>query len=160
MSDMLKSAMLTIALGTPLGAAAAGDDHGHDGHHSPFEGMPLLMLMHNMQYYVHKLGLAVDAGNKPLQGFYVHEVEEVVEAVGEIDHYDGIAIPTLLESTLKPAFEALEGAIEVGDAERVDAAYDRFIEGCNDCHRGAHRPYIVIERRHDNPYPQSFAPRP
>jgi hypothetical protein len=138
--------------------AVAGDDH--DGHHSPFEGQPLLTLMHNMQYYGHKLGLAIDAGNRELQGFYVHELEEVIEAVEEIESYDGIAIPTLLESTFERAFEGLEGAIEVGDAERIDAAYDGLLNGCNECHRGANRPYIVIKRNHDNPYPQDFAPRP
>ncbi|MCF7991539.1 MAG: hypothetical protein K9M02_13935 [Thiohalocapsa sp.] len=138
--------------------AVAGDDH--EDHDSPFEGQPLLTLMHNMQYYGHKLGLAIDAGNRELQGFYVHELEEVIEAVEEIESYDGIAIPTLLESTFERAFEGLEGAIEVGDAERIDAAYDGLLNGCNECHRGANRPYIVIKRSHDNPYPQDFAPRP
>lgn len=148
---------LLLLIAAPM--LLAGDDH-HGEHHSPFEGQPLLTLMHNMQYYGHKLGLAIDAGNKPLMGFYVHEVEEVIEAVSEIDSYDGIAIATLLESTLKPRFEALEGAIEVGEAERVDAAYDTLLAGCNECHRSANRPYLVIERNRDNPYPQQFKPSP
>jgi hypothetical protein len=115
--------------------------------------------MHNMQYYGHKLGLAIDAGNRDLQGFYVHEVEEVIEALGEIETYDGIGIPALLASTLKPAFEDLEAAIEIGDAARIDAAYDKLLEGCNRCHEGSNRAYLVIERNRDNPYPQRFAPR-
>jgi hypothetical protein len=158
------AAPLMTALMLPLSPLAlAGDDPSHhsgEGHHSPFDGQPLLTLMHNMQYYGHKLGLAIDAGNRELQGFYVHEVEEVIEAVSAIESYDGIAIPTLLESTLKPAFETLEGAIEVGDQDKVSAAYDKLLAGCNACHEGAHRPYIVIRRSHDNPYPQDFAPKP
>jgi hypothetical protein len=155
-------AALVTALMLPLASVAlAGDDsrqHSGEEHHSPFEGQPLLTLMHNMQYFGHKLGLAIDAGNRELQGFYVHEVEEVIEAVSAIESYDGIAIPKLLESTLKPAFEALEGAIEIGDQDKVSAAYDKLLEGCNTCHRGANRGYIVIQRSHDNPYPQNFAP--
>lgn len=136
------------------------DKHGHHGdeHHSPFRGQPLLTLMHNMQYYGHKLGLSIDAGNATLMGFYVHEVEEVIEAVSEIESYDGIAIPTLLDSTLKPKFEALEAAIEVGEQTRIDAAYNGLIEGCNGCHSSSGRPYIVIERNRENPYPQRFTP--
>lgn len=148
---------LLLVLALPAGTVAVAGEEG--GHHSPFEGMPLLMLMHNMQYYGHKLGLAIDAGNRELQGFYIHEVEEVIEAVSEIDSYDGIAISTLLQSSLKPAFEQLEAAIEVGDQPKVSAAYDELLAGCNGCHKGAHRPYIVIERNRDNPYPQDFAPR-
>jgi hypothetical protein len=148
---------LLLALTLPAGGVAvAGEEKDH---HSPFAGMPLLMLMHNMQYYGHKLGLAIDAGNRDLQGFYIHEVEEVIEAVSEIDNYDGIAISTLLQSTLKPAFEQLEAAIEDGDQPKVSAAYDKLLAGCNGCHKGAKRPYIVIERNRDNPYPQTFAPR-
>ena len=147
---------LSLAVTWPIGAKA-GDE---GGHHSPFEGQPLLTLMHNMQYYGHKLGLAIDAGNRDLQGFYIHEVEEVIEAVSKIESYDGIAIPTLLSSTLKPAFEALEAAIEVGDQDKISARYDDLLDGCNGCHKGAHRPYLVIERNHDNPYPQSFAAKP
>ena len=114
--------------------------------------------MHNMQYHGHKLGLAIDAGNAKLTGFYVHEVEGVIDAVADISSYDGIAISTLLESTLKPKFEVLEAAIEVGEQDRIDAAYDGLLDGCNGCHRGAHRSYIVIERNHENPYPQRFTP--
>lgn len=157
-----QSLLLALCLGLSLGVTwPTGADAGEEGgHHSPFEGQPLLTLMHNMQYYGHKLGLAIDAGNRDLQGFYIHEVEEVIEAVSEIESYDGIAIPTLLSSTLKPAFEALEAAIEIGDQDKISARYDNLLEGCNGCHQGANRPYIVIERNHANPYPQNFAVKP
>jgi hypothetical protein len=161
-ANSVQPLVLALCMGLSLGVASpTGAEAGEEGgHHSPFEGQPLLTLMHNMQYYGHKLGLAIDAGNRDLQGFYIHEVEEVIEAVSEIESYDGIAIPTLLSSTLKPAFEALEAAIEIGDQDKISARYDSLLEGCNGCHQGANRPYIVIERNHDNPYPQSFAVKP
>ena len=161
-TSSMRFLVLALCLGLSLGGTwptgAKADEE--EGHHSPFEGQPLLTLMHNMQYYGHKLGLAIDAGNRDLQGFYIHEVEEVIEAVSEIESYDGIAIPTLLNSTLKPAFEALEAAIEIGDKDKISARYDDLLDGCNGCHKGAHRPYLVIERNHDNPYPQNFAAKP
>lgn len=148
---------MLLLLAAPL--VWADDDEHHEGEHrSPFKGEALLTLMHNMQYYGHKLGLAIDAGNAKLIDFYVHEVEEVIDAVSEIESYDGIAIPPLLEATLKPKFEELETAIEAGEARRIDAAYDSLLTGCNECHGRAEHPYIVIERNRENPYPQRFEP--
>ena len=154
--------MMRIASAALLGTAvlwsgfATADDDEHGA--SPFAGQPLVMLMHNMQYYAHKLGLAIDAGNPALQGFYSHELEEVIEAVAAIDDYDGIAIGKLLRGNLEPAFEALEAAIDGGDPARISVGYDNLLEGCNTCHRSADRPYLVVERNPNNPYPQRFAP--
>ncbi len=149
--------VLTATLSLPITPAMAGDEPGEQ---EPFEGMPLIVLMHNMQYYGHKLGLSVTAGNQALQHFYAHELEEVIEAVAEIDDYEGIAVHHVLGETLKPAFEALEEAIEGGDQVRVSTRYDALLESCNACHRAAGRPFVVIRRNDQNPYPQDFAPRP
>ncbi len=146
----------TLALALP---AAASDDHHDDDHDSPFEGMPLIMLMHNMQYYVHKLGLAVDAENAALEGFYSHELEEVIEAVGEIKDYEGIPIADNLAKILVPPFERLEAAIDKGERKVIDAAYNELLVSCNECHAASDHSYIHIQRNHSNPYPQDFSPR-
>lgn len=140
--------VLLCALPSVLAGAATEPDPG------------LAARMGRLQYYVHKLGLAVTAQNQPLQGFYVHEVEEVVDEVKKIAECDGIEIGKLLTANLTPAFEALEEAIEVGDQGRVDPAYDDLLAACNRCHKAANRPYIQIQRRTDNPYPQDFSPAP
>jgi hypothetical protein len=150
--------MRQIALGTTLVAGllagtlpvAAGDE-GHD--------LGLVTWMGRMQYYVHKLGLSLDAGNRALVGYYVHEVEEVIEEIEKIEDDDGVAVGSLVKKILVPAFEALEGAFDSGDRGRLDAGYDRLIGACNQCHESANRFYLVIERRHDNPYMQRFEPR-
>ncbi len=164
------AAFLTLALTFPClssaqdrGAVSPQPEEparGQPGEHeaSPFAGMPLLLLMHNMQYYVHKLGLAIDAGNRPLADFYAHEVEEIITVVGSIDRHEGVAIKPIFASALPPAFAALEDALGTGDAAKLGTAYDRLLDGCNACHRGAGRPQIVIRRSHINPYPQEFAP--
>lgn len=115
-------------------------------------------MMGRMQYFAHKLGLAVSSGNRDLQHFYAHELEEVIEKVEVIEEHDGVRIADLIRGTLVPAFEALERSIDSGDAAAVDGAYDGLLAACNQCHTGAKRPYIHIERRTDNPFMQSFAP--
>lgn len=153
MRRLIPAALLTMSFACPLTAHA-----GEEVHDSPFAGLPLPMLMHNMQYYAHKLGLSVDAGNRDLQGLYIHELEEVIEALGNVGEFDGADIPKLLGATLKPAFLALESAIGDGEPGQIDTAYNRLLETCNACHRGAGRPYVVIERNRNNSYPQRFAP--
>ena len=144
------AASLTALLlaGVPLQSPRADDESG------------LVTLMGRLQYFTHKLGLAVDARNRPLQGFYAHEVEEVIEHIREIREVDGVEIGALVEAKLVPAFVALEGAVEASDQARTDRAYTDLIGACNACHRAANRPYIHIEHRTDNPYPQGFTPLP
>jgi hypothetical protein len=139
---------LTVLLTTGT-ATLAGEGH-DDG---DFVGH-----MSRMQYFSHKLGLAVSARNQPLQGYYVHEVEEVIEAVSQVEQYKGIAVGELVKTILEPAFEDLEDAVAKASPDRVDAAYDGLLEACNTCHEAANHDFIRVERRRDNPYMQSFAP--
>jgi len=111
-----------------------------------------------MQYYAHKLGLAVDAGNADLTRFYSRELEEVIEAVGEIREYEGIPIAKHLGVTLKPAYAKLEQAIDRGDTSAINGAYHNLLAGCNACHQSSQRPFIVIRHNRVNPYMQDFSP--
>jgi len=140
--------VLLCALAPPAAGAPTEPDPG------------LVARMGQLQYYVHKLGLSVTAQNRPLQGFYVHEVEEVIDEIEKIEEVDGIAIGRLLTANLTPAFAALEEAVEVGDQGRLDTAYDDLLAACNRCHKAANRPYLQIQRRTDNPYAQDFSPAP
>ena len=112
--------------------------------------------MTRLQYFSHKLGLAIDSGNKDLQHFYAHEVEEQIEAVSEVEQLDGIEVSKLTAQFLVPKFENLEDAVKAGEPAAVDTAYDEMLESCNDCHRASQRQFIKVERRTDNPYMQSF----
>jgi hypothetical protein len=159
---MLKRPAATLALLAAIALtlpATAGEGEPGEDHDSPFAGMHLLLLMHNMQYYTHKLGLSIDANNAPLEAFYIHEVEAVIEAVGAIEDYEGIPIGENLKKTLLPAFETLEAAIDKGEREAVDAAYNELLVRCNTCHAVSEHGYIHIRRSYDNPYPQDFSPQ-
>lgn len=133
--------------------AFAGEDS-HD--------LGLVTWMGRLQYYTHKLGLSLDAGNQALIGYYTHEVEEVIEAIEEIESENDIPIGSLVKKILVPAFESFEASFETSfdsdDRQRLNADYDGLIAACNQCHDTAQRPYLVIQRNHDNPYMQRFAP--
>jgi hypothetical protein len=120
----------------------------------------LVTWMGRLQYFVHKLGLAVSAGNRPLQAFYLHEAEEVVEAIERIEKHDGVEIANLLRHKMIPPLDALKTEVRTGDGARTDRAYDALLMGCNACHKAAGRPYLQIRRPTDNPYMQDFAPAP
>jgi hypothetical protein len=132
----------------PLPVLAGEDEH----------DLGLVTLMGRLQYYTQKLGLSVDAGNKPLIAYYIHEVEEVIEKIEDIEDADGVPIGKLVNEILLPSFESLEASSESGDAARVDADYNGLLGACNQCHEKANRPYLIVERRHDNPYMQRFKP--
>ena len=141
--SILAAALVAVMPIAP--AAAGGDDLG------------LVTWMGRLQYYVHKLGLAVSAQNRALQVYYAHEVEEVIEKVEAIEEADGVEIGKLVKVKLVPPFETLEGAVEAGDPGRIEAAYEGLLAGCNACHKASNRPYLHIVRSADNPYPQDFA---
>jgi hypothetical protein len=138
---------------------AAASTHAR-GEHRKDHGMGVVTWMGRLQYYAHKLGLAVGAGNRDLQGYYLHEVEEVIEQLEKVETLDGVEIGKLVKAKLVPAFEALETAVEQGNSQVVEEAYGAMLGACNNCHKAANRPYLRIIRRTDNPYMQSFQPAP
>jgi hypothetical protein len=142
-----KLLLVLLAALLPLSIASAGGDK-----------LDFVGYMTKMQYFAHKLGLSVDAGNAALQDYYAHEVEEIVEKLEQVDDYKGIPVAKLLKTTLAPAFETLEDAVKAGDAPAVNAAYDGLLAACNNCHKAANHAYIHMEHRSDNPYIQTFAP--
>jgi hypothetical protein len=147
MPHLSKPLLVLLSALLPLSIASAGGDK-----------LDFVGYMTKMQYFSHKLGLSVDAGNAALQDYYAHEVEEIIEKLEEVDDYKGIPVAKLLKTTLAPAFEKLEDAVEAGEAPAVNAAYDGLLAACNSCHKAANHAYIHVERRSDNPYMQTFAP--
>ncbi len=135
---------LAIILSGSIGnAAAAGKGD-----------VAFVQLMVNMQYFTHKLGLAIDAGNYPLAGFYVHEVEETLETLESVEQYQGYPIGSIARSKLAQPFERLEQAIK--QKQDASSAYDALIDGCNKCHDATGREYLRIVRNPNNHYMQSF----
>lgn len=137
-------AILPLVVGAPV---SAGDE------------VDLIRHMGTMQYMVQKTGLAIDARNQPLAGFYVHEIEEVIERLESVESFDGHPIGSLVKSILLPSFEALEDSVKSGDWERASAQFDKFIASCNSCHTRTEHAYIRIQRSAENPFLQAFESR-
>lgn len=127
---------------------ASGDDDSAAG---------LVAAMGYMQRYLHKLDLSVQAENARLAGYYIHELEELVEELEDAAVvYEGHQVGALTDSMLPPAIETLENALETGgDAE---AAVGALVAQCNACHVATERPWLKIERARNNPFNQDFSP--
>jgi hypothetical protein len=118
----------------------------------------LVELMGALQTHTHKLQLSLDHGNLPLAAFYAHEVEELVEEVGEVDEYDGYPVGQLATSMLTPVMGRLESALENGNLDAANRELDALVNACNACHVATSHGFIVIARNSSNPYLQSFEP--
>jgi hypothetical protein len=140
-----KALLAMLVLCSP--ALTAADDDG------------LLGLMTALQTHTHKLQLSLEAGNGRLADFYLHEMEELLEEIGEIEEYDGYPVGQLASAMLEPAMEALEAAVDDGDiAAAAGAPFDALLNACNACHTATEHGFIVIARNSSNPYLQSFEP--
>ncbi len=116
----------------------------------------LVEKMSKLQYFVHKTGLALKADNARLTGFYVHELEEMIEELEEFGQYKSYAIGKLIEDMLVPEFEHLEKQVKHGDSAAQWKAYNKLIESCNSCHNATAHGFIRVMFNSENPYPQSF----
>ena len=137
---------VALAAAPPL--LAGSDDAGAEG---------LVAKMGYLQRHLHKLDLSVQGENAELAGYYIHELEELVEELAQAGVvYEGHQVGALTASMLTPAIEALETALETGgDAE---AAVGGLVAQCNACHVATERPWMKIERARSNPFNQDFSP--
>ena len=104
-------------------------------------------LMSVLQLRHAKLWYAAQADNWALVDFELHEVEETFERIARWHpEEDGMPVVPALEGYMRAAHEALETSAANEDRARFEAAFDRFTEGCNACHRAMKHGFIVIQR--------------
>ena len=121
-------------------------------------GAGLAERMAHLQRHAHKLQLSVEANNPRLVGFYIHEIEELAEAIrDEIPSYDDHPVGQLTAEMLLPAVEALESPVEAGDWDAAGDAFDKLIATCNACHDATEHGYIRIRKAQGNPFNQDFS---
>lgn len=119
----------------------------------------MIGTMGELQLFLHKLSLSVDAGNIELADFYAHELEESIEAAESIEAYHDIPVGRLTESILTPTFEQLEAAIDGGEVDAIRSRMRGVISSCNGCHESTGYGFIRIAPSDANPYMQDFEPR-
>lgn len=138
--------LLTITLGLSANQSLADEEP------------DMIGTMGQLQLFLHKLSLSVDAGNIELADFYAHELEEAIEAAESIEAYHDIPVGRLTGSILTPTFEQLEKALG-GDPEAVRARLRGVVSSCNGCHEATGYGMIRIAPSDANPYMQDFEPR-
>ena len=122
------------------------------------DGPDLVGLMGNLQKFLHKAGLSIQFSNFELADFYAHEIEETLEAVGEVEEYDGFAIGQLSDAMLEPMVEKFGEALDSQSKDAALEAYATVINSCNACHQVTDHGFIKIEDRSDlNIYMQNFS---
>ncbi len=103
--------------------------------------------MVELQHRHAALWFAGDAGNWALADYMVHELEELVEDMEEINPvYREVPVAELLREMTFPAIELLEEAVEAGDRAAFARGYDHLTTACNACHLASDRAAIVMQR--------------
>ncbi|HXV15044.1 MAG TPA: hypothetical protein VEC56_12630 [Candidatus Krumholzibacteria bacterium] len=118
----------------------------------------LAIYMSHAQRHAHKLGLSIQAKNKPLAEFYLAELGETFELIQrKFPQYDGLQIAALSKAMLDPAKPALARSLAAGDFATASVAYDKYLAACNSCHVAAKHEYVKVVAPTGNPFNQSFA---
>jgi hypothetical protein len=105
----------------------------------------LAVLMLRMQMYMNKLWFAGSNENWELAGFYVHELEEVMEEIEEGEYEeDGYPIYRLIKDWGIKPLEKLEASVEQKDKVLFQEKYNSQILSCNGCHSSVKHQFINI----------------
>ena len=119
----------------------------------------LYVLMNQMHEQVHKLSYSIDHENADLADFYIHELEEAIEAITNANvEYHGQPVGQLTQNMLVPAVELLEGALDVRDWIQVREKLGVLVQSCNNCHISTgYNSIVVLEKAETNPFNQQFS---
>lgn len=134
----------------------------------------LAPYMAGLQTLTHKLSLAVGAGHSELARFYAYEsIESLKHIQRDVPEYDGQPVALLIDRYALPRYaeflevlrsgDAVEGSRNGGRPEvgALDAAMEKVVESCNDCHAATRHGFIrIVDERERNPFNQSFEPLP
>ena len=115
--------------------------------------------MGQLQYYLHKYALAVDAQNHELASFYFHEVRAASDAIQKnIPGYEGYDIGRFMKLFLQPKLPPIETALANKNWEEVRAKTIEMVSSCNSCHNATSHGFVKVEPGFDNnPYNQDFS---
>lgn len=121
-------------------------------------GEELSTYMNHLQRHGHKLGLSIQAKNKPLANFYYAEIGETLEIIQKkFPQYEGYQIAALSKAMIDPAKPALAKSLTAGDWPTATIAYDKLLAACNNCHVAVKHEFVKVVVPTTNPFNQSFA---
>ncbi len=162
MKQRLKTATLALLTGTLINATALASGFVE---HEEDPQKELATYMAELQVLTHKLGLSVEAKNRPLIRFYLHESLVMIEAIQEeLPIYEGTPVALYMDRMALPAYKLIREKYDAPQDtpkyfEHIDSAYDNLINTCNACHSSSSHDYLRIKRNSHNPYLQDFSAR-
>lgn len=109
----------------------------HGGRESPAPTMARLSGHFAAAWY------AAKAGNAPLVGYELHEMEEAVEAL-EGSRIRGVDLGAVAHQKLDNNIGNMRRAMEQGEWENFDRAYRTTLDACNSCHQAQGVGFIQI----------------
>ncbi len=131
-------AALEALLVADSGEGAYDDEHEHEG--------ILVVGMSRMQGYDDKLYFAGKSGNSALVNFYLHEIEEVMEAIAEAGIVeDGHDISHYIKQMGLTTVEGLEETGILHDPTGFEQGYLTLVNACNGCHTVTDHAMIKIQ---------------
>jgi hypothetical protein len=107
-----------------------------------------------------KLWFAGKQNNWDLAAYEIDEIKEGLEDAARLHPtFDGVPVAEMIKTIIDPRIEELEAAVRAKSSAKFMVAFDKLTSGCNNCHAGANKPFIRIQRPTESPLTnQSFAP--
>lgn len=101
--------------------------------------------MGQLQRYLHKFALAVEAENTKLASFYLHEVEASAEGIKkDIPGYEGYNIKQFMTIMFDPAVKPVETALANKNWAEIRSNTIDLVDACNSCHNATAHGFIEI----------------
>lgn len=107
-----------------------------------------------------KLWFAGKQNNWDLAAYEIDEIKEGLEDAARLHPtFDGVPVAEMIKTIIDPRIEELENAVRAKSNAKFMVAFDKLTSGCNNCHAGANKPFIRIQRPTESPLTnQNFAP--
>jgi hypothetical protein len=94
-----------------------------------------------------KLWFAGKQNNWDLAAYEIDEIKQGLEDAARLfPTFDGIPVAEMIKTIIDPRIEELEKAVRAKSSTKFTAAFDELTSGCNNCHAGASKPFIRIQR--------------
>jgi len=156
---MQKSVITLIAAAAVVGIAAIGlrplatsaepaptDVRPADQPPQPFNPQMSALMNMIIQPRHAKLGLAAQAENWSLAGYYFKELKAGFGVVSRaIPRWKGLPVPDLIEASVDPTFPVLDFAIKAGEPRQFTESYAKLTQACNNCHATLDHAFVVIK---------------
>lgn len=145
--------MFGAACGLPSAGAQSiyGDPNAEP---APFNPQMSALMSMIIQPRHAKLGLAGQAENWPLAGYFLKELRQGFAVVSRaVPRWKGLPVPDLVDASVDQPMKLIEAAVKLQFKGQFDDAYGQLTARCNACHATTDHSYVVIKIPDASAYP-------